>query len=205
VEAYDRATMRRKSRSEAAQWIGRRLQDGTSREEILRELAQDGVPAGEAEQLYALVGDEYRRLLRPRGRALERLLAVGALAGLVGAVFWVASTAVETPVIIIPITPRMAFGGLIGIGIAVAVAWAAGGRRSTAVTLVAAAGDVLAIGFGHAYGRAVDGGGVQAFLALLCAVGASAYVLTRSKPRFDLVVGESEALSWRRARRVSRR
>src|SRR3954470_12072937 len=134
------AAPRRLSDADALRWAARRLQEGTPEEQIVRELRQDGVPTQTAAAMVERVFVSYFELMRPRGRALERVLASAVLAALAGALLWIAWThaiVTRAQLIVGAITPQMLVGAVVGVLVAVAVAYGAGGRRGGLVTTVA--------------------------------------------------------------------
>src|SRR5207237_9266754 len=132
---------------------------------------------------------------------LERPVATGVLAGLVGAFLWVLLAGPQSSglLFVIPVTPSMALALLIGVFVGALVGRAARGLRGRRIMLAAILGDAVALGFGHAYAHTVDGGSVLAFLSFLCAILGSGFALGRRKRRFELVVAEDGTLSWLRA------
>lgn len=200
------APPRRTSRADAARWVARRIQDGTDPDQIVRELRQDGLAQPTAQELYHEVLASYRRTMRPSGRVLERVVSMGVLVALGGAVLWVAAApgAADVPVVTMGMTAQMAVGVVVGIASAVALGYAAGGRRAPLIVAIAVAADLFAVVVGHGLAAGSDAADpVLVGISAAFACGASIFCLTRWRGRFELVAGESGSFEWRRTKGIA--
>jgi hypothetical protein len=167
----------------------------------VRELVQDGVEPDAADRVVAEVDASLRAFLGPRGGALPSTLLSAAAAALSGAAFWIvtADTRAE-PVFVAIVSIGMAQAALVGAWTALLVAFGARGRRGRWVLLVALAADVAALALGTA-GAPPDGADEALVLVEAAfAFGASAWMLTRHRPRFALTVSATGAFTWSRVK-----
>jgi hypothetical protein len=189
-----------KSHADAARWVVHRRMEGASREQIIRELQQDGIPPEQAEAVYEEIRRELYHQGMPHGWRLVILTAVLFVVAVLEGWLWRLAA---------PHSPRpeeylawlmsdVFIAVACGVVTAIVVAVGSGGRRS--VRLIALAVGVDAVGLGWS-SRLVEAHGPSTGLTktgIIVASIVSVWCLNRWKPWYELVVGDDGQLRWER-------